>query len=76
VLAFGVSTGLERSSVWRSVYVYPFLVRLDELAVDVDRLAEICARFGVARLDVFGSFARRSGGHRTASSVPRSLRWR
>jgi uncharacterized protein len=27
-----------------------------ELVVDVDRLADICARFGVARLEVFGSF--------------------
>lgn len=34
-----------------------FVVRLDELRVDIDLLAGICARFGIARLDVFGSFA-------------------
>ena len=33
------------------------VVAWEELVVDGARLAEICARFGVARLDVFGSFA-------------------
>jgi hypothetical protein len=37
-------------------------VTVDELSVDVERLAEICQRFGVARLDVFGSFARGEAG--------------
>lgn len=28
------------------------------LEVDVDRIAEICGRYGIARLDVFGSVSR------------------
>ncbi|MGQ0629923.1 MAG: nucleotidyltransferase family protein [Sporichthyaceae bacterium] len=29
-----------------------------ELEVDIDRISEICARYGIARLDVFGSVSR------------------
>jgi len=31
---------------------------LDELQVDRQRLAEACERYGVERLEVFGSFSR------------------
>jgi hypothetical protein len=37
-------------------------VFLPGLTVDVERLAEICRRYGVARLDVFGSVARGEAG--------------
>ena len=30
----------------------------EELNVDPNRLADVCTRYGVARLEVFGSFAR------------------
>lgn len=33
-------------------------VSVPGLAVDMDRLAEICQRYGIARLEVFGSVAR------------------
>lgn len=35
---------------------------VDELHVDHEKLARICAKYGVARLDVFGSFARGDAG--------------
>ncbi len=38
-----------------------------ELHVDLDRLREVCERFGVARLDVFGSISR--GDDRPDSDV-------
>lgn len=31
---------------------------VDDLQVDRERLAEVCERYGVARLEVFGSFSR------------------
>ena len=31
---------------------------LDDLQIDSDRLADLCKRYGVARLEVFGSFIR------------------
>ncbi|MFW6119245.1 MAG: nucleotidyltransferase family protein [Planctomycetota bacterium] len=31
---------------------------VDDLQVDRDRLAEVCERYGVERLEVFGSFTR------------------
>lgn len=34
------------------------LVGIRELAVDAEQLAEICRRYGVCRLDVFGSVSR------------------
>jgi len=34
------------------------LMRIDELNIDTNRLAEICAKHDVARLELFGSFAR------------------
>jgi predicted nucleotidyltransferase len=37
------------------------LVALTELAVDADQLRAVCERFGVARLEVFGSVARGDG---------------
>ncbi len=37
------------------------------LPVDLDRLREVCERYGVARLDVFGSIAR--GDARPGSDV-------
>lgn len=57
VRAFGVRAPAECSGPCPTLAVYAVLVKLDELVVDIDRVAEICARFGVARLDVFGSFA-------------------
>lgn len=33
-------------------------MRLNELHVDSDRLAELCEEYGVARLEAFGSFVR------------------
>jgi uncharacterized protein len=33
-------------------------MRLSELHVDSDRLAELCEQFGVSRLEAFGSFVR------------------
>lgn len=33
-------------------------MRLNELHIDSDRLAELCQEYGVARLEVFGSFVR------------------
>jgi len=35
-----------------------FVVALPELTVDEDRLRDVCNRYGVARLDVFGSIGR------------------
>jgi predicted nucleotidyltransferase len=37
------------------------------LVVDLDRIAEICRRYGVARLELFGSVSR--GDHRSDSDV-------
>jgi predicted nucleotidyltransferase len=33
-------------------------MRLSDLKIDADRLAQICRRYHVARLEAFGSFAR------------------
>ena len=58
-----IRSGVRRSSVSEcsasrsAIAVYAVLVNLDELVVDIARVATICARFGVVRLDVFGSFA-------------------
>jgi predicted nucleotidyltransferase len=41
---------------------YASVVTMNELRVDVDRVAEICQRFGIQRLEVFGSFARDDAG--------------
>jgi uncharacterized protein len=38
------------------------LVAVPELAVDADQLAEVCRRYGVSRLDVFGSVSRGEAG--------------
>ncbi len=38
----------------------PFMVLPDALSIDRDRLADVCRRYGVARLLVFGSVARGS----------------
>lgn len=37
---------------------YHGLVTVPALAVDLERLREICSRYGVSRLDVFGSVSR------------------
>jgi predicted nucleotidyltransferase len=42
-------------------------VSIAGLDVDLDRIAEICRRYGVKRLDVFGSFGR--GEQRAGSDV-------
>jgi predicted nucleotidyltransferase len=42
-------------------------VTVHGLAVDLDRIAEVCRRYGVARLDVFGSVSR--GDDRPGSDV-------
>lgn len=34
---------------------------IEGLEIDLDRIAEICQRYGVARLDVFGSVGRGQG---------------
>ena len=57
VRAFGVRAPAECSGPCTILGVYAVLVKLDELVIDIDRVATICARFGVVRLDVFGSFA-------------------
>lgn len=54
---FGVRAPAECSALRSAIAVYAVLVKLDGLVVDIDRVATICARFGVVRLDVFGSFA-------------------
>jgi len=33
-------------------------MRIDELHIDSDRLARVCEEYGVARLEIFGSFVR------------------
>lgn len=38
------------------------VVAVPELAVDADQLAEVCRRYGVSRLDVFGSVSRGEAG--------------
>ena len=40
---------------------------LEDLRVDRERLAEVCGRYGVARLEAFGSFAR--GGAEVGSDL-------
>ena len=35
---------------------------IDELHIDSDRLAELCKEYGVARLEIFGSFVRGDAG--------------
>ena len=40
-------------------------MRLEELQIDADRLADLCEHHGVARLELFGSFVR---GHATPDS--------
>lgn len=42
---------------------------LDEIGVDADQLAAICERFGVARLELFGSLARGEASERSDVDV-------
>ena len=46
---------------WKNVLMVVAKVELDGRSIDVARLAEVCRRFGIAELAVFGSVARGEG---------------
>lgn len=37
-------------------------MQLDDLNLDIDRLADLCRRYGIAKMEVFGSFATGEAG--------------